>query len=193
MRLPLTHIDIHCSIVFYLAGGKIAQRNRDGLELLKPFIDARRNGKEEFVRCTLPVSLEVSPSSKQNDLLTWLINEGVEDGYLIVHTFSLNFAAILTSSLVSLPPNHHVNECSLVIQAVTHALFDLASNPEYLKPLREEVEEVTKREGWTKSALNQMCKLDSFVKESQRFRPFGVCKSVLDWNSKISINSHIDL
>jgi len=64
------------------------------------------------------------------------------------------------------------------LQAVTHALFDLASNPEYLKPLREEVEEVTNREGWTKAALDQMCKVDSFVKESQRFRPVSVCKSV---------------
>ncbi len=67
----------------------------------------------------------------------------------------------------------------MVVQAVTHALFDLASNPEYLKPLREEVEEVTNREGWTKTALDQMCKVDSFLKESQRLRPVGVCKSVL--------------
>jgi hypothetical protein len=66
----------------------------------------------------------------------------------------------------------------MMFQAVTHALFDLASNPEYLKPLREEVDEVTKREGWTKAALDQMCKVDSFVKESQRFRPVCVCKSI---------------
>jgi hypothetical protein len=67
---------------------------------------------------------------------------------------------------------------SFVVQAVTHALLDLASNPEYLKPLREEVEEVTKREGWTKAALDQMHKLDSFVKESQRLHPAGVCELV---------------
>jgi len=57
------NIDIHCSILFYFVGGKIAQRNRDGLELLKPFIAARRNeGKEdrtgEFVCRTLPALLE---------------------------------------------------------------------------------------------------------------------------------------
>jgi hypothetical protein len=194
-------LNIHCSIVFYFAGGKIAQRNRDGLKLLKPFIDARRNGKEggteEFVRRTLSIALEISPSSKQNDFLTWLLQEGkgedIEDWSLAVRIFGLNFAAIHTTSMVNLPPNHHVNKYSLLVQAMTHALFDLASNPEYLKPLRDEVEEVTKREGWTKSALDQMCKLDSFVKESQRFRPTGVCKSVLDSNRKISINCHIDL
>jgi cytochrome P450 len=65
-----------------------------------------------------------------------------------------------------------------VVQAITHALFDLAAKPEYLKPLREEVEELIKREGWTKAALEQMHKLDSFVKESQRLHPVGVCKLV---------------
>jgi hypothetical protein len=190
-------LNIHCSIIFYFAGGKIAQRNRDGLELLKPFIDARRKGgSEEFVRHTLPIPLEISPSSKQNDFLTWLLQEGkgedIEDWSLAARIFGLNFAAIHTTSMVNLLLNH-VNKYSLLGQTVTHALFDLASNPEYLKPLREEVEEATEREGWTKAALDQMCKLDSFVKESQRLRPTSVCKSVLHSNRKISINCHIDL
>lgn len=79
--------------------------------------------------------------------------------------------------MVSLP-DHHVNMDSFVVQASTHALFDLASNPEYLKPLREEVETVTKREGWTKAALDKMHKVDSFVKESQRLHPVGTRESV---------------
>lgn len=66
----------------------------------------------------------------------------------------------------------------IAVQASTQALFDLASNPEYLKPLREEVEEVTEREGWTKAGLDQMYKLDSFVKESQRLHPVGIRKLV---------------
>ena len=65
-----------------------------------------------------------------------------------------------------------------VLQVVTHALFDLAVNLEYLIPLREEVEEVTKREGWSKSAVDHMHKLDSFLKESNRFNPIGTCKLV---------------
>ena len=64
---------------------------------------------------------------------------------------------------------------------MTHALFDLAANPEYLNPLREEVEEVTKRKGWSKSAVDQMHKLDSFLKESQRFNPAGI--SELFWTN----------
>ncbi|KAJ6595829.1 hypothetical protein DFH09DRAFT_856484, partial [Mycena vulgaris] len=35
--------------------------------------------------------------------------------------------------------------------------------------VRREVEEVTGRLGWTKSALREMVKIDSFTRESERF------------------------
>jgi cytochrome P450 len=42
-----------------------------------------------------------------------------------------------------------------------------------MQPLREEVEEVVKSEGWTKTGLDQMHKIDSFIKESQRLTPLS--------------------
>jgi hypothetical protein len=45
-----------------------------------------------------------------------------------------------------------------------------------MKPLREEVEEIIEREGWTKEGLDQMCKLDSFIKEAQRLHPTTISK-----------------
>ena len=48
-----------------------------------------------------------------------------------------------------------------------------------MKPLREEVEEIIQREGWTKEALDQMPKLDSFIKESQRLQPLSIGKPML--------------
>ena len=54
-------------------------------------------------------------------------------------------------------------------QSLTHALFDLAAHPEYIQPLREEIERVVADEGWTKSAFTHMWKLDSFLKESHRY------------------------
>ena len=65
------------------------------------------------------------------------------------------------------------------MQAVSHALFDLLSHPEYLQPLRVESEEIIRREGWTKSAVDKMCKIDSFIKESQRLHPIGYCSSFI--------------
>ena len=50
----------------------------------------------------------------------------------------------------------------------TAALFQLCLSPENAQELREEVEAVTKAEGWTKDALLKMHKLDSYFRESQR-------------------------
>ena len=47
-----------------------------------------------------------------------------------------------------------------------------------MKPLREEVEEIIQREGWTKEAIDQMSKLDSFIKESQRLHPLSIGKPI---------------
>ena len=57
-----------------------------------------------------------------------------------------------------------------------HALYYLATLPEYMQPLREEVEEVVKSEGWTKAGLDKMHKIDSFIRESQRLHPIAICK-----------------
>ena len=65
------------------------------------------------------------------------------------------------------------------IQALTHALFNLLSLPEYLQFLQEEAEETIRREGWTKSAVDQMYKIDSFIKESQRLHLIGHCQSFI--------------
>jgi hypothetical protein len=41
-------------------------------------------------------------------------------------------------------------------------------SPEYLQPLREEVESIVKEQGWTKASLINMRKLDSFLHEALR-------------------------
>ncbi|KAI0747399.1 cytochrome P450 [Fomes fomentarius] len=48
-------------------------------------------------------------------------------------------------------------------QTLTHALFDLASMPEYIQPLRKEAESVIATEGWTKLSMGKMWKLDEGV------------------------------
>lgn len=64
-------------------------------------------------------------------------------------------------------------------QGYTHALYDLATYPEIVGPLREEVETVIQAEGWTKDAMGKLHKLDSFMKESQRYNGVGACKPIL--------------
>jgi hypothetical protein len=47
-------------------------------------------------------------------------------------------------------------------------LYRLLANPEYIGPLREEVDAVIREEGWTKAGVDKMYKIDSFLKETQR-------------------------
>ena len=58
---------------------------------------------------------------------------------------------------------------------ITGALYCLLSNPDYIEPLRHEVETVVAEEGWTKAAMDKMYKIDSFVRECMRTRNAGIC------------------
>ncbi|KAI8296096.1 Cytochrome P450 monooygenase 3 [Colletotrichum sp. SAR 10_98] len=73
----------------------------------------------------------------------------------------LSFAAIHTTS-----------------STTTFAVMDLLGHPEYIQPLREEIQQVIAEDGYqqdetgknylSKTSLNKLKKLDSFIKESQR-------------------------
>ncbi|KAL9097267.1 MAG: hypothetical protein Q9165_000694 [Trypethelium subeluteriae] len=56
-----------------------------------------------------------------------------------------------------------------------HVLYDLATHPEYIEELRDEIRTVLKEDGkwnsWTKSSFYKLKKLDSFMRESQRLNP----------------------
>ncbi|ETW81028.1 cytochrome P450 monooxygenase 51 [Heterobasidion irregulare TC 32-1] len=100
-------------------------------------------------------------NDKPNDMLMWLMEEARGDEQstrnLALRILTVNFAAIHTSSM-----------------SFTHALYPLAANPEYARILREEVESVVATDGWTKLAMGKMHKVDSFLRESQRFDGLGV-------------------
>ncbi|KAH9929231.1 cytochrome P450 [Fomitopsis serialis] len=97
---------------------------------------------------------------KPNDMLQWLIDaaEGEERSIraLVLRMLTVNIAAIHTSSI-----------------SFTQALLMLSADPGYLPALREEVEAIVREEGWTKGAMNKMRRVDSFLKETQRFLGLG--------------------
>ena len=47
-------------------------------------------------------------------------------------------------------------------------LYRLLANPEYIEPLRQEVEAIVTEKGWTKAGMDKMYKIDSFIRETQR-------------------------
>lgn len=68
--------------------------------------------------------------------------------------------------------------------ATTQAIFDLAARPEYIQPLRDEIQQVIDQDGQDfdgegflklkKTSMTKLRKMDSFLKESQRLSPPGV-------------------
>jgi cytochrome P450 len=61
---------------------------------------------------------------------------------------------------------------------MTQTLYDLCEHPEYFEPIREELVRVLREDGgWGKTTLNKLWKLDSLIKESQRFSPVFMRKT----------------
>lgn len=89
----------------------------------------------------------------------------------------INLASMHATSMVCF----HVRRILLIdflnpIQVLTQALYDLVIHPEYTEELREEIASVVGEDGWTKTALQKMRKLDSFLKESHRLNTVSECK-----------------
>jgi ent-kaurene oxidase len=95
---------------------------------------------------------------KPDDFLQWLMDEAwsERDGQpdeLVHRLLVLALASVHTTSMTA-----------------AQTLFDLIARPEYIEPLREEIlQALAKDGGWKKTTLTKMVKLDSFMKESQRF------------------------
>lgn len=70
-----------------------------------------------------------------------------------------------------------INLCVAAIQSmaatVTQCLMDIATHPEYVPEILEEINTVIEKNGGVvdKRILGQMWKLDSFIKETQRLNP----------------------
>ncbi|KAH8828909.1 cytochrome P450 [Flagelloscypha sp. PMI_526] len=92
---------------------------------------------------------------KPNDSISWFLAVMPEEKRTIreltFRMLGISFANLHTTS-----------------QTLSHTLFDLAANPQYAQPLREEIEVVIEKYGWSYASMQRMKRLDSFIKESQR-------------------------
>ena len=141
------------------------QRLRANLALAKklitPLIEERkllvRRAKEKGVPC--PVF---------HDSLSWAEEESrlTSASYDPAH-FQLTLALLAIHTTFDL-----LQQCVL----------DLARNPQFITPLREELVGVLSRTGWKKSALHELRLLDSAIKESQRLKPGSIGTCAFDYN-----------
>lgn len=99
---------------------------------------------------------------KPIDLITWILETAtgtdLETRNVIIRVLRFNFAALHTTGMT-----------------FTFALYHLAAEEKkYLQPLRDEIDEIVARDGWSKASVEKMRRLDSFMRESHRFHGLGV-------------------
>lgn len=129
-------------------------------------------------------------------MLEWLMEEANEDEStpekLARRMLTVNFAAIHTSTMVSVSVRQPV-ETTHTLQTFTHALYYLATNPEWITPMREEVDAIVKNEGWSKEAMGKMRLVDSFMRETMRNAGLGASTSYPSRNASyvMELMSHI--
>ncbi|PSR87239.1 ent-kaurene oxidase [Coniella lustricola] len=127
-------------------------REKRAQEFIRPLVEARKK------------AIKNDPDfQKPDDILQWLLDDGqAKYGEQAVQELTevqlgLTFAAIHTTTI-----------------STTNAFYTLATMPELISELREEVRSVLNEYGtFTTNALQRMKKLDSFLKESMRVHPLG--------------------
>ncbi|UQC91170.1 ent-kaurene oxidase [Colletotrichum lupini] len=133
------------------------RRTRESLaeaqKLIAPVIEKRRAEKRAAAAGGQATETPVS-----NDAIEWAEAEAQGGAYdAATFQLTLSFVAIHTTT-----------------DLLAQTLIYLAREPELIDPLRAEIVEVLKAEGWKKSALYNMKLLDSAIKETQRMKPVSM-------------------
>ncbi|KAL8627664.1 hypothetical protein Q9189_006627 [Teloschistes chrysophthalmus] len=160
---------VNTTITFAVDGFTAAQKLKKYPRILRPlvakFIPEINKIKHhyKFARNLLiPIMQERKRTGeKPMDLLQWMMDnakgpEETDEAFIADIMLKVSFAAIHTSAA-----------------APTQLIYDLCQMPEIVAPLREEMEAALLETNghFTKQAFNKMPKMDSFLKESQRFNP----------------------
>lgn len=132
---------------------QLRKREKQLTDFLRPIIEERVTAKSKDPNWQAP-----------DDMLQWIVtrSNGKDSVDKIAHfQLGLIFAAIHTTTMTA-----------------TNILYTLAVTPEYIDPIREEIRDAMADNGGiiTSRALQQMEKLDSYMKEVTRFYPPGVSK-----------------
>lgn len=72
---------------------------------------------------------------------------------------------------------------------LTQMIYQVLWCPEYLEPMREEIRASVAEHGWTDKMLNNIPKVDSFLRETNRLYPNGVSESLSRSNNQ-SVNTN---
>lgn len=73
---------------------------------------------------------------------------------------------------------------------IYHLIYDLSTHPEYIEPLRQELKELGDVP-MTRANVSKLVKLDSFIRESQRWSKFmlGMCANCVFLSSVMFVHT----
>ncbi|KAK5637615.1 hypothetical protein RRF57_013330 [Xylaria bambusicola] len=116
--------------------------------MIVPVIEERKAEKRRALEAGLPVPT-------YDDAIDWAEEEAKQFTYEPAHfQLAMSTAAIHTSS-----------------DLLSQTLLEILAHPELIQPLRNEIIEVLRIHGWTKSGLYNLKLMDSIMKETQRLKP----------------------
>jgi cytochrome P450 len=133
---------------------------------------------EPIIRTRMEAKKNRNGEQEPDDMMEWIFNRMTQDtgGTVPVEQFAkvqltLIFAAVHTTTMTA-----------------TNVLYSLAVTPEYVEPLREEMRSViAQNDGQiTTRALQQMEKLDSYMKEVFRVYPPGASTYLFLYSTPLS-------
>jgi len=142
----------------------IQKHYTDAKRLLSPIIQGRLH------------EMKNPDFERPDDMIQWAIENAKERADDILHQadthLNVSLAAIHTTTMNA-----------------SHVLYDIAARPEYIAPLREELERVLREDNGKliKTSMTKLRKLDSIIKESQRFSPVGLVQMHREVRSDIRL------
>ena len=196
--LPLSREEdwINSTIMYTTEGDIVAQSLRPYPSMLRyfvaPFLSTVKSLKKhqalvsEKTRPLIEAHLKSHSSSTDSKRSQGSANSGKLINWLLARYSRAPTAAViakdyLLSSAASVP---------IPASLLTHVLFELASRPEYVSPLRAELEEMMqKSKEFNFTSLPRLDKMDSFIKECQRLNSHGLSEySFLDCTALFASN-----
>lgn len=131
----------------------VRKMKTNALALLTPVINARKAANYQ------------TDEEKPEDMLQWMYDK-CSDAEKNDYPYQLDLQLVLGLATI-----HSTT------MLTTNVLYDLVSRPEYIEPLRKEIQEVLAQNGgiFTKYVLEHLKKMDSFMRESQRWSPMNFC------------------
>jgi hypothetical protein len=137
---------------------KLMDQFNESQRIIWPVVLKRREIRQKAVEAGEPVP-------DFNDALDWIEQEAqARERNYNPASFQLNLSMAAIHTTTDL-----LEQC----------LINLAENPHFIPAIREEVVDVLRSEGWQKTSLYKMKRLDSAIKESQRLKPSSIGRMCL--------------